>query len=138
MAPMFGWLSEARTSASRWNRLARSLSSENSSGRILIATSRLSLVSRARYTSPIPPLPRRAVISNEPSRVPTSTDIGLSVETQNYFPGHYAEKRQRKQFMSPSNNWPERFSWSHDTRAIPGSESHVSRLENKGEQRISE
>src|SRR5215813_7027940 len=47
-----------------------------------MATSRLSLVSRARYTSPIPPLPRRAVISSEPSRVPTSNDTGISVEMQ--------------------------------------------------------
>src|SRR5262249_62055478 len=47
-----------------------------------MATSRLSFVSRARYTSPIPPLPRRAVISSEPSRVPTTTDIGISMEMQ--------------------------------------------------------
>src|SRR5215831_16838394 len=97
MAPMFGWLSEARTSASRWKRLTRDGSRENSSGRNLIATSRLSLVSRARYTSPIPPLPRRAVISSEPSRVPTSTDIGLSIERQKYLRRHYAEKRERTQ-----------------------------------------
>src|SRR5262249_41564577 len=43
---------------------------ENSSGKILIATSRFSFVSRARYTSPMPPLPRRAVISWEPSCAP--------------------------------------------------------------------
>src|SRR5262245_8995163 len=47
-----------------------------------MATSRLSFRSRARYTSPIPPLPRRAVIASEPSRVPTPTDIGISVEMQ--------------------------------------------------------
>src|SRR5262249_47651346 len=45
-----------------------------------MATSRFSFVSRARYTSPIPPLPRRAVISSEPSRVPTSTDMGISLK----------------------------------------------------------
>src|SRR5262249_41795941 len=45
-----------------------------------MATSRFSFVSRARYTSPIPPLPSRAVISSEPSRVPTSTDIGISLK----------------------------------------------------------
>ena len=53
LAAMFGWLSEARTSASRWNRLTRTGSRENSSGRILIATSRFSFVC-ARYTSPFP------------------------------------------------------------------------------------
>src|SRR5262244_242898 len=100
---MFGWFSDASTSASRRKRVTRSASRENSSGRILIATSRLSLVSRARYTSPIPPFPRRAVISSEPSRVPTTTDIGLSMETQNCLPGHYAEKQQRKQTYVTSN-----------------------------------
>src|SRR5262249_60795055 len=62
-----------------------------------MATSRFSFVSRARYTSPMPPLPRRPVISSEPSRVPTSTDIGISMEDRTAFAGHYAEKQQRKQ-----------------------------------------
>ena len=39
-------------------------------GQTLIATSRPSVVSRARYTSPMPPDPRRPVISNVPIRVP--------------------------------------------------------------------
>src|SRR5262249_12517341 len=60
----------ARTSGLCWNRLPRSPTRENSSGKILMATSRLSFVSRARYTSPIPPLPSKAVISCEPSRMP--------------------------------------------------------------------
>src|SRR5262249_54032195 len=47
-----------------------SASRQNSSGKIFIATSRLSFKSRARYTSPIPPLPSRPVISCEPSCVP--------------------------------------------------------------------
>src|SRR5262245_35189236 len=48
MAAMLGWLSDARTSASRWKRLTRSASRKNSSGRILMATSRFSFKSRAR------------------------------------------------------------------------------------------
>src|SRR5262245_9754414 len=67
-------LSRARTCASRWNRVTRSGSRENSSGRILIATSRFSFVSVARYTSPMPPLPSKAVISYEPSGVPIVMD----------------------------------------------------------------
>ena len=39
-------------------RASRSESSANASGRILRATSRFSFVSRARYTSPMPPAPR--------------------------------------------------------------------------------
>jgi hypothetical protein len=47
-----GMIERCRTSASRWKRFTREGPRENSSGRNLIATSRLSLVSRARYTSP--------------------------------------------------------------------------------------
>ena len=43
--------------ASRSNRASRSASLAKASGRILIATSRPSFVSRARYTSPMPPAP---------------------------------------------------------------------------------
>src|SRR5262245_66596078 len=67
---MLGWFSAASVRASRWNRAVRSASRANTSGRILIATSRPSRLSRARYTSPIPPAPREAVISYEPNRVP--------------------------------------------------------------------
>src|SRR5215471_20096820 len=67
---MCGWLSDARTWASRLKRERRSVSRVNASGRTLIATSRLSRVSCARYTSPMPPAPIRAVISCEPTRVP--------------------------------------------------------------------
>ena len=62
MCAMFGWFSEASVFASRVNRASRSGSCANDSGRILIATSRSSLVSRARKTSPMPPSPIRAVI----------------------------------------------------------------------------
>ena len=40
------------------NRASRSASVANESGRTLMATSRFSFVSRARYTSPMPPAPR--------------------------------------------------------------------------------
>ena len=63
MAAMLGWLREASNFASRWNRATRSASRANSSGRILIATSRPSFISLAWYTSPIPPLPSWEVIS---------------------------------------------------------------------------
>ena len=56
--------------------LARSASAANASGRILMATSRSSRVSRARYTSPIPPAPRAERISNGPSRVPEARATG--------------------------------------------------------------
>ena len=47
-AAMFGWFSDASTSASRWKRARRSWSAANDAGRILIATWRLSFVSVAR------------------------------------------------------------------------------------------
>jgi hypothetical protein len=47
----------------RAKRARRSESSANFSGRTLIATSRPSRVSRARYTSPMPPAPINDVIS---------------------------------------------------------------------------
>ena len=61
--------------ASRWKRLTRSGSQEYSSGRILTATSRLSFVSRPRYTSPIPPLPSNDVIWYEPKCSPISATL---------------------------------------------------------------
>src|SRR5260370_40586274 len=56
--------------ASRSNRCLRTGSAENCAGRILMATVRSSRVSRARYTSPIPPAPSGAPISYGPSFVP--------------------------------------------------------------------
>src|SRR5438105_2051949 len=54
MAAMFGWLNDASTCASRVKRARRSGSAANPSGRILMATSRPSLVSVARQTAAIP------------------------------------------------------------------------------------
>ena len=51
-------------------------------GRTLIATSRPSLVSRARYTSPMPPAPSGATTSYEPSELPAS--IPMDCEETRY------------------------------------------------------
>ena len=55
---MCGWFSVASTRASRSKRASRSGSERKTSATTLMATSRPSFVSRARYTSPIPPAPR--------------------------------------------------------------------------------
>src|SRR5262245_52456459 len=65
---MFGWDSAATARASRWNRDRDSGSFASRSARTLIATSRSSRVSRARYTSPIPPAPSGPRISYGPRR----------------------------------------------------------------------
>ena len=51
-------------------RASRSASLAKRSGSTLIATSRFSFVSRARYTSPMPPAPREERISYGPRRAP--------------------------------------------------------------------
>ena len=61
--------------ASRSNRASAAESPDVDSGRILRATSRCRRLSRARYTSPMPPVPRRPRISYGPSRVPASRDM---------------------------------------------------------------
>ena len=70
IAAMCGWFSDASTSASRWKRASRSGSVASDVGRILTATWRLSRVSVARYTSPMPPAPSGETISYGPRRVP--------------------------------------------------------------------
>src|SRR5438477_6636479 len=77
---MFGWFSDASVWASRVNRTSRSASLAKRSGSTLIATSRLSLVSRARYTSPMPPAPIGATISYGPRRVPAARGMELQIE----------------------------------------------------------
>jgi hypothetical protein len=56
-------------------RAIRSGSLAKESGSTFSATSRFSLVSFARYTSPIPPAPRAARISYGPSFEPAAKDI---------------------------------------------------------------
>src|SRR5262245_56479797 len=74
MAAMCGWLSEARTCASRLNRARRLGSRANASGSTFSATSLARFVSRARYTSPMPPLPISETISYGPSLCPRPRD----------------------------------------------------------------
>src|SRR5437773_12048775 len=70
---MLGWFSDAIARASRWNR------SLNRSRETLMATVRPRRVSRARYTTPMPPAPSGAWISYGPRRVPVERDIELSL-----------------------------------------------------------
>ena len=79
MLAMLGCCSDARICASRSNRAMRSGSEDTAGCSALMATSRLSLVSRARYTSPIPPAPSAPVISYGPIRVPAGRDIAAGV-----------------------------------------------------------
>ena len=60
---MFGCDSAATAFASRSNRASASASAASDCGSTLTATSRSSFVSRARYTSPIPPAPSGERIS---------------------------------------------------------------------------
>lgn len=60
---MFGWLSAAAARASCSKRATRMGSVATAAGNTFTATSRPSRVSRARYTSPMPPAPSRAVTS---------------------------------------------------------------------------
>src|SRR5882724_2985542 len=71
--------------ASRSNRCLRSASEENCAGKILIATVRPRRVSRARYTSPIPPAPSGETISYGPSLAPrvSVTVVKLYLAKQN-------------------------------------------------------
>src|SRR5579864_692199 len=71
---MLGWFSAAMARASRSNR------SVNCCAETLIATSRPSRVSRARYTSPMPPAPMSARISYGPSLVPAGRDMSPVAE----------------------------------------------------------
>src|SRR5713101_6078996 len=70
MAKILGWFSAPTTRTSCSKRRSRSASWAKDGGKIFTATSRRKRESRARYTSPIPPAPRRAKISYGPSFVP--------------------------------------------------------------------
>src|SRR2546426_10630719 len=59
-----------------FDRARRSGSDATDVSRTLMATSRQSFVSRARYTSPMPPAPRGAAISYVPRRVPGASATG--------------------------------------------------------------
>ena len=64
---MCGWLSAASICASRLKRARRSGSNSNALGSTFSATSRRSLLSRARNTSPIPPAPSSAMTRYGPT-----------------------------------------------------------------------
>src|SRR3954454_2583744 len=76
---MFGCDREEIARASRSNRALRSGSEERCEDRTLIATVRSSRVSRARYTSPMPPAPSGATISYGPSFVPDVSGIDAAI-----------------------------------------------------------
>src|ERR1051326_29078 len=70
---MFGWFNAEAARASRSKR-SHDVPARDSCN-TLTATSRPNLVSRARYTSPIPPAPIRPRISYGPSFSPTDRGI---------------------------------------------------------------
>src|SRR4026208_1748530 len=76
---MCGCFSLAMVSASRWKRSRNSAFNARCSGSTLMATSRPSRVSRALYTSPIPPAPSGASISKCPIFIPAERLIALSI-----------------------------------------------------------
>ena len=73
---MWGWFRLEMVFASRSNRCFRSGSEATCSGRTLMATVLSSLVSRALYTSPMPPASMAETISYGPSFAPASKGIG--------------------------------------------------------------
>src|SRR6266496_3902018 len=80
MVTMFGWL-RAEAARASWTKRRRRLSSAiRSAGRTLIATSRPRRVSRARYTSPIPPAPTSERTSYDPSFEPGFRAISVLPE----------------------------------------------------------
>src|SRR6516225_2985256 len=89
------------------DRDSRAKRSENCSAETLMSTSRPSLVSRARHTSPIAPAPIGATISYGPSLSPTESGIG--VISQVYLVGTLdGRKPLRRQFDGKrANRWLE-------------------------------
>src|SRR5437773_7876144 len=77
---MFGCESWEIVFASRSKRIFNCPFFAKSAGRILMATARSSRVSRARYTSPIPPAPMGATISYGPRRLPEARFTGAGQE----------------------------------------------------------
>src|SRR5436309_15515081 len=72
---MLGWFRAEADRASFSKRLSLEGSEATSAGSTLIATLRPSRVSRARYTSPMPPAPSGARISYGPKQAPGARDI---------------------------------------------------------------
>ncbi len=77
---MFGWFSAANRARFLFETPQPVISCASASGSTLIATSRPSRVSRARYTSPIPPAPASDNISYGPSLAPAVS----AIDARNY------------------------------------------------------
>src|SRR5215471_18690160 len=103
---MFGWFRAASVCASRVNRARRSGSAANSSGRTLSATSRFSFVSRARYTSPMPPAPIGARISYGPRLVPEVRAIGVGFYSSRWMFGMTRMRQSRRRLQAGDQPGP--------------------------------
>src|SRR5580704_11268586 len=90
---MCGWFRLETARASRSNRWRTSGASANPCVRTFTATARSSRVSRARYTSPIPPAPRGDTISYGPSLVPDASP--MRARHYSLIEGHLAWSQQR-------------------------------------------
>src|SRR5438477_865320 len=78
---MLGWFKDEAACASRSKRCSREGSVATSGGSTLTATCRLNRVSRARYTSPMPPAPSVPTTSYGPSRAPATRDMPRILHT---------------------------------------------------------
>src|SRR6266851_8593450 len=76
---MLGWFNALAARASNSNRCRDAGSAAAPALRILSATSRPRRLSRARYTSPIPPEPSGLTISYGPSLLPGESSIGYGL-----------------------------------------------------------
>src|SRR5580704_3813471 len=95
---MLGWFNEEMVRASRSKRSLASALSARCRGRILMATLRSRRVSRARYTSPIPPAPSGAPISYGPSFVPEGSPmvaLGLYSPSRDALAGYQSSSLTR-------------------------------------------
>jgi hypothetical protein len=77
MVQMLGWFSAEAARASRLKRSRVCADTLAPPGKTLMATTRSSRVSLARYTSPMPPAPSSVSISYGPRRVPAVSDMGV-------------------------------------------------------------
>src|SRR5437016_5587675 len=87
---MLGCCSPEMDLASCSKRVCRSEFEDRGAGRTLIASVRCSLVSRARYTSPMPPAPRSDWISYGPNLVPGTSAIDPGDYTLGWFLKSYS------------------------------------------------
>src|SRR5208337_3063393 len=123
---MWGWLKAEIALASRSKRALRSGSEERCEGRTLMATFRPSRVSRARYTSPMPPAPNGDWISYGPSFVPEVSPI----RARNYSLYSTVARGCRLRAVTPR-------SWiilEHENSSLPVNQ-HAERARNRGSPR---